>query len=558
MSDDQGSERTGQSARGAARAATGGYLCLVLHAHLPFVRHPEHPVFLEESWLFEAMLEAYIPLLDMLDGLREDDVDFRLGLSLSPPLCEMLTDELLQERFSRRLSALIELMEKELERTAGEPEFHRAAEHYYGRFRRVQSLFHEVYQRDLVGAFRKLQDAGKVEIICCAATHAFLPLLGRPGAVQAQLRMGIRNYISHFGREPRGMWIPECAYVSGLDQLLAAENIRYFFLDSHGVLFAKPRPKYGTFAPVYTPSHVAVFGRDIESSKQVWSAQTGYPGDPLYREFYRDLGYDAEPDYIGTELLPEGVRHDIGIKYHRVTGDVPLAEKEPYNPETARARAHEHAANFLSNRQAQARHVYELTGRPPLVVTPYDAELFGHWWYEGPEFLNRLLRRLAADPGGIRLVTPSEYLAENPTLQVVQPSASSWGDKGYFEVWLNGANDWTYRHLHKAEERMVALATAQLSAGHAQDHPAGSSTSLTERALNQAARELMLAQSSDWAFILTTRTVVPYATRRIREHLLRFNELHEMLTHGAIDAARLADLEARDNIFPDMDFRVYA
>jgi len=523
-----------------------GYLTLVLHAHLPFVRHPEHPVFLEENWLFEAMLESYIPLVDMLNGLMNDGIHFRLAMGISPTLCEMLADTMLRERFSKRLANLIELSAKEMERTRHYPEFLRVAELYHKRFQRAQHIFEEICRRDLVSAFRTLQDAGRLEIICSAATHAFLPLLGNRRAVRAQIRMGVRNYQRHFRRDPVGMWLPECAYVPGLDEELAAERLRYFFLDSHGILFGSPRPKYGTFAPVYCRSHVAAYARDIESSKQVWSSQTGYPGDPEYREFYRDLGYDADYDYVAPYLHPDGIRHDLGIKYYRVTGRMGLSDKQPYDPEVARQKADWHAADFLANRRAQAHHLFQLLGRRPLIVAPYDAELFGHWWYEGPLFLDFLMRKVACDQDSIRLTTPGAYLQEHPTLQVIEPSASSWGDKGYFEVWLNGSNDWIYRHLHKAEERMCMLVDTYRS-----------SNVLRTRVLNQAARELMLAESSDWAFIMTTGTMVEYAEKRVRDHASRFSELHDMLVENRVNEARLAELEQMDNIFPDMDFRVY-
>ncbi|MBN2711664.1 MAG: DUF1957 domain-containing protein, partial [Planctomycetes bacterium] len=289
-----------------------GYLSIVLHGHLPFVRHPEHPVFLEENWLFEAMHECYIPLLRMMDRLASDGVEFRLTLSLSPTLCEMLADELLMERFDRHVDNLVSLCEKEILRTEDNEDLNRLARMYHERFVATREHFNNVYARNLIGAFRYHQDSGGLEIITCAATHAFLPLVRSPRCVRAQIRMGANSYRRHFERDPAGIWLPECAYVHGLDQELAAEGIRYFFLDSHGLLFGVPRPKYGNFAPVYCRTNVAAFARDIESSKQVWSAETGYPGDPDYREFYRDLGYDAEEEYIAPHIHPDGFRHDIG------------------------------------------------------------------------------------------------------------------------------------------------------------------------------------------------------------------------------------------------------
>lgn len=524
-----------------------GHLCLVLHAHLPFVRHPEHPAFLEEDWLFEAITETYVPLLGAMERLVGTGLPLRLTLGVTPTLCEMLADELLRERYRERLRRLRAFVDQEVERTAAEPAFHRVACLYRERLAAVHTLYEEQWGCDLIAAFRRLQDSGHLELITCAATHGFLPLFSHPQCVRAQLQVAVGNYEKHFGRPPQGVWLPECAYSEGLDRELAAVGLRYFFLDSHGLLYATPRPRHGIFAPVQCRSGVAVFGRDIESSRQVWSSQVGYPGDPDYREFYRDAGYDAPAEAIQDLLHPDGIRRNIGIKYYRITGrDVPLAEKAPYEPEVARARAVEHAGNFLFNRQAQARFIRHEIDQAPIIVAPYDAELFGHWWYEGPDFLETLFRRVLCDQDEIRLTTPSEYLDAAPPLQVVQPSPSSWGDKGYFEVWLNGSNDWIYRHLHRAEEEMVSLA-------HAHHEAEG----LLARALNQAARELLLAQASDWAFIMTTGTMVEYAEKRTHLHVERFRELCSMLHTGTVDEERLQLMESHDNLFPEIDFRVY-
>jgi len=523
-----------------------GYLAYVLHAHLPFVRHPEYPEFLEEDWLFEAITETYIPIIDICDALLDENIRFRITMSLTPPLCEMLADPLLQSRYLAHLHRLIDLASLEVHRTRADARFHQTALMYAEKFSRARYVFEERYNRNLISAFRKLQDSGSLEICTCPATHAFLPLVRTEQAVRAQLKVARTNYIKHFGRPPRGIWLAECGYFPGLDAILRENGIRYFFVDSHGILCGTPRPIYDVFAPVYCPSGVAAFARDIESSKQVWSSKEGYPGDVHYREFYRDLGHDGHYDYIRPYLHGDGVRRNTGIKYYRITGEVGLSQKDAYDPRAAWEKAAEHAGNFLFNRQHQVRWLHDALGKKPIIISPYDAELFGHWWFEGPDFLNFLLRKVACDQKEIRLTTPSEYLAENPTHQVVQPSFSSWGDKGYAEVWLNGTNDWVYRHLHVAEARMVELA---------ERHPDASG--LLRRALNQAARELMLAQSSDWAFIMTTGTCTPYAEKRTRDHLSRFNGIYLQITENRLEEHWIAELEWLVYIFQEMDYRVY-
>jgi 1,4-alpha-glucan branching enzyme len=330
-----------------------------------------------------------------------------------------------------------------------------------------------------------------------------------------------------------------------VDELLAEQDIRFFFVDTHGITDATPRPRHGVYAPLYTPGGPAAFGRDPESSMQVWSAEHGYPGDPDYREFYRDVGWDLDYDYVRPWIQPTGQRKNVGIKYYRITGKTP--HKEPYDPHRARERAAQHAGNFMFNRERQIEHLAgRMAGTRPIVISPYDAELYGHWWHEGPMFIDFLVRKVAHDQRIFRLATPGDYLRENPDQQLGAPPLCSWGAGGYAAVWLDGTNDWIYRHLHKAAERMVALA---------REFPEADGLRL--RALNQAARELLLAQSSDWAFIMKTGTMVDYAIRRTKEHVLRFDKLHDQVRSGQLDEGWLSGVESRDSIFPEIDYRVY-
>jgi 1,4-alpha-glucan branching enzyme len=528
---------------------TRGALSIVLHAHLPYVRHPEYPEFLEEDWLYEAITETYLPLLEVFDRCVDDGIPFRITMTLTPPLVGMLRDELLLSRYAKRLDSLCELTDKEVHRLRNDPQFGPLARHYRERHYHLRRLFHDRYKRDLVGAFKRLQDHGVLEIITCGATHGFLPLMVHPEAIRAQIRVAAAHYRMHFGRDPRGIWLPECGYAPGVDRYLAEENIRFFFVDSHALANAAPRPRRGVYAPVYTPSGVAAFARDPESSMQVWSAEYGYPGDADYREFYRDIGYDADWEYIRPYIQATGARKNVGIKYYKVTGNkVPLDQKQPYDPEAARRKADLHAGNFLFNRTKQVEYLRQAFGEgpPPIVISPYDAELYGHWWYEGPAFLDMLIRKAAFDQDVLQMLSPIDYLAMYPEQQVSQPPMSSWGAGGYSGVWLDESNDWVYRYLHKAADRMIELARSFHDASGVQ-----------RRALNQAARELLLAQSSDWAFIIKTGTMVDYAVRRTREHLLRFTKLYDQIKGNQLDERWLGQVEARDNLFPEIDYRVY-
>ena len=523
-----------------------GLLAFILHAHLPFVRHPEYPEFLEEDWLFEAISESYIPLLTVFEGLALDGILPRVTVGLTPPLCEMLADPMLQDRYLAHVARLIELCEKEVVRTRHLGPMNDTARLYLRHFAAARDLFENRYKRNLISGFRALQEAGAIEIITSCATHGFLPLITNRQARRAQIEVGAQNYWKHFGRAPRGIWLPECAYEEGSDALLHEAGLKFFICDAHAIMFGNPQPRRGIYAPAITPAGMAAFGRDIETSEQVWSSQIGYPGDADYREFYRDLGFDGEYDYVKPYLHGDGVRRNIGIKYHRVTGQVDLGAKDLYVPEWADNKAAEHARNFLANRLAQAKHLNGLLGRKPIIVSPYDAELFGHWWFEGPRFLNYLIRKIHLDQAELRLATPMDYLDEFPENQPQEPSASSWGAEGYYRVWINPENDWLYLHQHVAEDRMVELT---------REHP--QSQGLLKRALNQAARELLLAESSDWAFIITTATSVQYAIKRFKDHVHRFNRLYDMITRNEIDEQWLADVESKDPIFQELDYSVY-
>ncbi|HOV80343.1 MAG TPA: DUF1957 domain-containing protein, partial [Bacillota bacterium] len=520
-----------------------GYFALVLHAHLPYIRHPEEPGILEERWLFEAMTECYIPLVRVFGKLVKEGLGFSLTFSLSPPLISMLNDTLLQERYLRHLKKMIRLAESEVERNDRNPVFRELAEMYVNNLNEARRSFEDDYGGNLLLPIQSLQAHGVLEVITTCATHGYLPLMLTREARRAQVQIAVEQYSSFFGRPPAGLWLPECGYVPGVDEILKEFGIRYFFAETHGIMLADPPPRYGVYTPVYCRSGVAAFGRDPESSRQVWDRHAGYPGNPCYREFYRDIGYDLDLDYLAPYLPGGNIRCDTGLKYYRITGQG--SHKEPYRPETAERQAMEDAKNFAHYRGVQLKHLAGQMDRKPVVVAPYDAELFGHWWYEGPRWIEHLCRTLASGEDGVMMVTPAEYLGEYIDNQVVDLDASSWGEGGYNQVWLNPSNDWIYRHLHRAETTLIDLADLYPNA----EGP-------VKRVLNQAARELLLAQSSDWAFIIKTGTAVQYAVQRISDHIGRFNSLVSELP--SVDGEVLTEAERNDNIFPDIDYNIYS
>ncbi|MCD1259395.1 DUF1957 domain-containing protein [Paenibacillus athensensis] len=533
-----------------------GSIAFVLHAHLPYVRQADRTPALEERWLYEAVADTYLPLVDMCDRLLADGVRFRLTLSVSPTLLAMLDDPELIGRTRRHLASLHRLAQSETLRLWGDAAFTPAAQMYESRYRRLLKLYDRL-DGDLIGKLRELRDSGCLELIVCAATHAFLPLTASAAAIRAQLGAAVAEFRRHFGDAPAGVWLPECGYTPAIEPQLAALGLRYFIAADHALPAAAALGR-----PVLTRGGACAFLRDPESAEQVWSARTGYPGAAEYRDYYRDIGFDlgrsggAEWDYIKPYLLPNGERLATGLKYYRVTG-ADAAEKAPYCPEGAARKAREHAGHFVAARRAQARRMTALgadaaepnasrslidpsvgpssaqappspCGEPPVIVCPYDAELFGHWWFEGPLWLEAVLRELDQPTTQIDVVlqttTLNEYRKLHPPAadRPVDLPPSSWGRGGFAEVWLQPSTAWAYPLLHAAEERMTQAAAA---------HPDPQRLpELTRRLLDQAGRELLLAQSSDWTFLLDAGSFTGYAKERIHRHL---EHCHTLLDFAA-------------------------
>ncbi len=510
-----------------------GDLALVLHAHLPYVRTGESGS-LEEDWYFQALQECYLPLIAVLEAAAADPEQRpRLTLGLSPTLLSLLSDAGLNGRFPAWLAqrrTLLQQAPQELAAAASQLD--------------VVLVGIEEHWRRIGGAllprFRRLQQQGVVDLITCAATHGYLPLLrDSPEAVRAQLLTAIREHQRLLGERPLGIWLPECAYYEDLDRTLAQCGLRYSLLDGHGLLHALPRPRFGVYAPICAPAGVAFFGRDSESTLPVWSASHGYPGDGAYREFHRDLGWDLPETSLQALGIP--TRRPLGLKLHRVTAQgCPLEAKGPYDAAKAAERVADHAEAFLQGRAAQMRALSATIEPPPLLVAPFDAELFGHWWFEGPQFLAQLFRRGPALE--VNFTHLRERLGQGLPLQVCRPSPSSWGQGGYHDYWLNETNAWVVAEWQRASRAMVGRVNR------------GVASSEQRRLLTQAGRELLLAQSSDWSFILRAGTTTGLARERINRHLDRFWRLMDAVEHGTqLPSEWLAGIGREDGLFPELN-----
>ena len=555
-----------------------GAFTLVLHSHLPYARQAgmwPHG----EEWLHEAIAETYLPLLDALYDLEAEGVDYRLTIGITPVLAEQLADPLIIEHFvhyAAERAAWAAADVSRFEQLGNEP-LRDVARYYHHWYARNLTSFQDRYGRDLIGAFRRLQDNGHIEIATSAATHGYLPLLARDSSIYGQVRTGVEAYRRRFGRDPKAIWLPECAYRAavieeengnsvrrpGLESFLAAQGIRVFFSETHTVEGGRPVGKaageaigpYGsvtrryaielttaeqnepgtTYRPYWVgdaPGEVAVLGRNNRTGQQVWSGTYGYPGDEWYREFHRKDGVS-------------------GMQYWRVGGpEIDLGDKPHYEPKMAAERTRVHAEHYAGLVEELLTTYARESGQFGVIASNYDTELFGHWWFEGVDWLKEVLRRLARS-GAVELTTASANIETHPPAQVMVLPESSWGSGGGHFTWLNVDTQWMWPQIHAAELRMESLVAASPNA-----------TGDAAAVLNQAARELLLLQSSDWPFLVTTGQAKEYASQRFTEHLERFNQLANMAGRGAElteeDHALLASLMERDNPFPAIDYRVFA
>jgi 1,4-alpha-glucan branching enzyme len=555
-----------------------GAFTFVLHSHLPYARQAgmwPHG----EEWVHEAIAETYVPILNALYDLKEEGVKYQLTIGITPILAEQLADPLIVDHFVHYAAERAAWASNDVKRfeDEGNDTLRELAKFYHRWYARTLTSFQDRFQKNILGAFKQLQDEGLIEIATSAATHGYLPLLSRDSSIYGQLSTGVEAYKRHFGRAPKAIWLPECAYRAaifedeggvpvrrpGLESFLAGQELEVFFSETHTVEGGLPVGKaageaigpYGavprrqalavvpetqsepgtTFQPYWVgdaPGQVAVLARNNQTGQQVWSGTFGYPGDYSYREFHRK-------DAVS------------GLQYWRITGSgVDLGEKQPYEPATAQERAKSHADHFSGLVESLLKTYRDETGGTGIISSAYDTELFGHWWFEGVDWLKAVLRQLAASDA-IELTTASRIIEEHAPERVMVLPESSWGQGGNHYTWLNDETAWMWPQIHAAETRMERAVALNPSA-----------TGEKERLLSQLARELLLLESSDWPFLVTTGQAKEYASKRFSEHIERFNQLADLVEADqplTPDQLRfLEKLSERDNPFPAVSYKAFA
>jgi 1,4-alpha-glucan branching enzyme len=521
-------------------------LSMVLNFHQPFVRHPETVQAPEERFFFEALSDTYLPLLEVFDRLDADHIPFKMALSLSPTLCHMLRDEFLLERYLKYVDRQIEFGLCEMDRTARDPELYPLARIFYDRAVEKRILFTERYEGNILKTLEHYQRKGRLEILVTAATYAFLPLYAEyPEAIQAQLEVAIASHRNLFGRNPHGFWLPELGWSPHIDRYLRAYNFSYTIVDTHGLILREPRVSRGSFYPARTPAGVFILARDFYARRDLGNPRSSSSLDPSFRDYYQDVGYELPSERVKPFLESSGARTQTGYKYW-AAGDK-SKNKQIYDPPTALKRAQEFARSFLDARLSRLNSAAQYMDETPISLCAFNADMFGRFWYEGPVFIETLYRE-GARRQGLQFMNPAEYLYKQNAVsfQSVMPEFSSGGVNGYAEMWLDAYNDWLYRHALHSLNRMIELA---------ERFPDDSG--LKERALNQAAREILLVQSSDWPRMLYNQEQSDYARNQIETALRNFTTIYEALGSNYISTEWLTNLERRHNIFPSINYRVF-
>ena len=538
-----------------------GSFILMLHSHLPYYRKAGMWPFGEES-VYECIAETYIPLLNIIDELNSEGIKANITLGITPVLAEQLADEHLNKGFVKFLDDRIEAARLDEKRFATRTDDKSArclqlARFYKQWFSGIKSDYLERWQSDIIGTLRRFQDQGLIEITTSAATHCFSPLLETDSSLHAQFKTGVESYKRHFGRAPQGAWLPECAYRpgdnsrSGIERWLYEAGIKYFFTESfviEGGQKTELRRAFGPYGSIeYLPVSnmketgldtyeaywlkdypVSVLARHEQAGFQVWSADHGYPGDGNYREFHK--------------------KDDVsGLHFWKLTSKkTDLGDKEIYSPEAALQRVHENSDHYAAFIQQQLTDYLKAHGQPGLIMVSFDTELFGHWWFEGIIWIKEVIRKLKTYTA-VKMQTASEYLAENPPKQAISLPESSWGSGGHWQVWLNNETEWMWPIIHDAEKTMESLVNTHSGNGNSKN-----GNNLSKRALDQAARELLLLESSDWPFLVTTGQAKDYAIERFNAHKDRFKTLTDMLESGRYEESAIAEIENTDNCFPDI------
>ncbi len=565
----------------------GNYV-LILHTHLPFVLHhgtAPHGV----DWLNEAVAECYIPLLNVFNDSLNEGITPNVTLDISPILCEQMEHPDFKNIFVNYCDEKIQaarIDREDFKHWGYDPHHIWLTEFWENWYADRKRDFLEKYNGSIVQSLKKLQDRDAIEIMTCGVTHGYMPLLGFDKTVDLQVHAAVENYRKHFGRDPKGIWLPECAYRpayewhsaipvqpfhtphfrKGVEEILAKYNLKYFVTDQNLLERSQPIGAFDSekkfFNTVLSPyfkhtpwnfdkstlrlfltasgddvskGTATIFTRHSDLSMLVWSGEAGYPGEPDYLDFHKK--------HLKSYL-----------RYWRVTDNkADMMYKTLYHPDWIFKKIDLQANHFIHQIENSVNYYHNITGKFATLTTPFDTELFGHWWFEGPEFIRALIRGFNHSPW-VKMSKANDQLEIINPQEVIKIPEGSWGENNNHDVWINEQNKWTWEFIYNDELKLHNL-LKEINLDNLSEIP--------KRVLTQALRELMLLQSSDWQFLIHTLSAKDYAEQRFFYHHSDFNKLCDIAQNiiankveiSSEDLLYLEEVESRDSVFAELDLK---
>lgn len=524
-------------------------ISLLLNLHHPYIRHSDETVenyVKENSLLFEKITNLYIPLLNMLSRMDVENLNAKIAVVFSTPLCSLLSDEEVLSQYEAYLDNLIDFGKKEVVRTKSLKEINRNAVAYLEKILETKRYFCEVYEKNLLLHFGNYAKKGLIEILATCGTYMFMPhFADMPEILNAQVETGLYSVRHYFGVSADGFYIPELGYTPGIEKVLRMYGVNYTILSSQSFLLGQIVPEKGIFAPARCYNCLSLFATE--------PLKCTYFENPVYKNKNKDIAWELELEELKPFIKKGQARTSSGFCYwNNSFNDSEMSQKNIkkseniYNYENALSQIQLDADDFVSSYKERLDEASKILKDTDVSMTcVFDDQLLFKNWDEGLLWFENVVRKFVSE--GINVTSFSDLLFDKFSLQKITPFFASGSAESYGEDYLSSKNGWMLRYLRKACERIVDLA------GRFPDD-----TGLKVRLLNLGSRELLLALSSEWAKMIETNDYPEYAEKAFRDSIVSFTAVFDALGSNTVSTEWLCNLEKEHPVFPWMNFRIFS